>query len=295
MSPSERQHISRFFYLWAFTRGFAKWPVTFAREYPGRTGLAMMTADPERRDDNGILTSALPASGVLKSNQGPGRIRDLGFLDPTSGLRQQIETGIGVAHGNFSGIGGMTTPPLETALQAITGGPRAPKGGLGGLADQLARDTLPGYDLGRKVSAPGIGISERVKRVIEADRFSVKDELGKGKNAAKKQGEDKQIVKTLTDAGRLDVLEQVNHSQDAYWHHKYLEQQIRFGAQARRKGTALTDEEKLTILYATAAQYYPQIELPPLEQTMKADPALQEEYRTELRDAMFGPRNEVLK
>jgi hypothetical protein len=296
LSPGERQNISRFFYLWAFTRGFAKWPVTFAREYPGRTGAAMMLADPERRDDMGVPISALPATGVMKSKKGPGKVRDLGFLDPTQGLRQQIETGIQVAHGNFQGVGGMTTPPLETGLQAITGGPRAPKGGLGGLAEQLARDTVPFWDIGRKATTPGISVSERVKRVLDfTDRFGVKEEIGKGKNAEKKRKEDEKIRRVLTEAERLDVLPQVMHQQDAYWHHKYMEQQIRFGAQARRKGTALTDEEKLTILYATAADYYPEAELPPLTEILAGPADLQEKYRTELRDSMFGLRNEAVK
>ena len=291
ISPGERQNISRFFYLWAFTRGFAKWPVTFAREYPGRTAAAAMLADPERRDDFGVLISALPASGVLKTKKGPGKIRDLGFLDPTGGLRQQVETGIQVAHGNFQGVGGMTTPPLETALQAITGGPRAPKGGLGGLVEQLARDTVPFWDIGRKATTPGVTVSERVKRVLDFhDRFGVKEEIGKGKNAEKKRKEDEQIRARVTDpAGQRIVM----HSQDAYWHHKYLEQQIRFGAQARRKGTKLTDEEKLTILYATAADYFPEAELPPLTEALAAPSSLQEDFRTSLRETMFGPRNEV--
>ena len=293
LSPWERQNISRYFYLWAFTRGFAKWPVTYAREYPGRTGAAMMLADPEMTDDNGVRIADLPSSGILKTNQGRGKIRDLTFLDPTSGLRQQVETGIQMAHGNSQGLGGMTTPPLETALQSITGGPRAPKGGLGGTLEQVARDTVPFYDIGKKAGAPGISISERVQRVLDFhDRFGVKEEIGKGKNAEKKRKEDEVIRSRVTDPEAQQI---VMHSQDAYWHHKYLEQQIRFGAQARRKGTTLTEEEKLTILYATAADYFPEAELPPLSEALQAPPSLQEDFRTSLRETMFGPRNEAVK
>jgi hypothetical protein len=296
ISPGERQNVARFFYLWAFTRGFAKWPVTFAREYPGRAGLAMMQADPSARDDNGILIGDLPAMGILKTNKGPGKVRDLTFLDPTAGLRQQIETGIQVAHGNFMGVGSMTTPPVETALQALTGGPRAPSGGLGSLADQLARDTVPFYDIGRKAAIPGISISDRVQRVLDfSDRFGVKAEIGKGKNADKKRAEDAKIRSLLRKADRMDLLPQVMHQQDAYWHDKYLEQQIRFGAVARRKGTALTTAEKLTVLYATAADYFPTLDLPPLSQALQADPALQDQYVSDLRDAMFSLRNEATR
>lgn len=295
LSPGERQNVSRFFYLWAFTRGFAKWPLTFAREYPGRTGLAMLQSDASQTDDNGLPLSWLPASGVLKSNQRPGQVRDLGFLDPTGGLRQQIETGIQLAHGNFQGIGGMTTPPLETGLQAITGGPRAPKGGLRGLADQLARDVVPGYDIGRKAATPGLSPSARVSRALDfSDRFGVKPEIGRGKNAEKKRLEDEKIRRVLQGANRMDALPLVTQQQDAYWHHKYLEQQIRFGAQARRKGTALTNEEKLVILYATAAVYFPQANLPKLSVALKESGAYQEALRTALSDSMFGARNQVV-
>jgi hypothetical protein len=301
LSPWERQHVSRFFYLWAFTRGFAKWPLTFAREYPGRTGLAMMQADPNRQDDNGIALSKLPASGVLKLNEGKGKVRDLGFMDPTQGLRQQVETGIQLAHGNFQGIGGMTTPPLETTAQAIFGGPRAPKGGLGGFADQIARDTVPFWDIGRKTlpgklgGVPRLSKLERLKRALDFfDRFGVKAEIGKGKNADKKRVEDEKILRTLKAANRMDALPLVTHQQDAYWHWKYLEQQIRFGAQARRKGTSLTDEEKLTILYATAADYFPQANLPKLSEALQQSAVYQDALRTELSKDMFGARNEVV-
>jgi hypothetical protein len=130
----------------------------------------------------------------------------------------------------------MTTPPLETALQAITGGPRAPKGGLGGLADQLARDTVPFWDIGKKAATPGLSPLDRVLRALDfTDRFGVKPEIGRGKNAEKKRLEDEKIRRVLKTADRMDALPAVMHQQDAYWHWKYLEQQIRFGAQARRR------------------------------------------------------------
>ncbi|HKB36788.1 MAG TPA: hypothetical protein VKD72_10055, partial [Gemmataceae bacterium] len=119
-------------------------------------------------------------------------------------------------------------------------------------------------------------------------------EIGRGKNAEKKRLEDEKILRILRQANRLDVLDEVRYQQDAYWHWKYLEQQIRFGAQARRKGAALNSEEKLTILYATARDYYPQINLPALSTALAANPAAQEDLRTKLSEAMFGARNEVL-
>jgi hypothetical protein len=92
----------------------------------------------------------------------------------------------------------------------------------------------------------------------------------------------------------MDALPLVTHQQDAYWHWKYLEQQIRFGAQARRKGTSLTDEEKLTILYATAADYFPQANLPKLSEALQQSAVYQDALRTELSKDMFGARNEVV-
>ena len=142
ITPSERQHITRFFYLWAFTRGFIKWPLTFVREYPERAGVISALSNA------GVGTQDEPYPGawndprIAASMPGPMGTRwDISSWAPASGAVEAANSLWGLLHGDVSPLVNYMNPAVSLAGKSAFD-PIGQKG-WGYWGQQIAANYIP--------------------------------------------------------------------------------------------------------------------------------------------------------
>lgn len=285
LSPTERQTVSRFLFIWPFVRASLRYPATFARDYPGRSGAAAAVV---AGDDymEGVPRSA---RDLFKMDTRFGEY-DFGWTIPYGPGIEKVEQANLLARGNLSALGDSTAPWIKALGKAAFGGP----GGSGLAADKIARSMVPLY-------GPAMDVRERgIAGIPVVDRFTPKtgeERLSKTTRESKAEDRDKIYERwdKAKELGReLPTGAEVTTAFNAWWDYQELQTRARYGAQSRGERKA-DDKAKVLLLHKVAREHYPGLDLYPDTDVRKAkDPASVAEYKEWLEKRMFGARDRVL-
>lgn len=305
MTPWERQHIGRFFYLWAFTRGFIKWPLTFAREYPERlagVGLAS-EAFGDQASERELPKEYYDARGQSTLRRPDGTGLDFSSWNPISGGVDAWNAIAGLSRGNVRGVSDYISPALTAAGEAMFD-PTKPQGW--GEAGREALDTfVPAWGqqaiskttgletaASRRSEATGLkGRWKEINDILEVDRFS----QGRySPSITKKRTADwKDLTADYSVSTAHYSAEDVTKSYQAYWRYKEYEQRVKYGIAEREGRQGLSDKEKAIVLRRVAAEVYGDDNVASVEEIEKADTADLAEFVSAM-DWMFKARTSVM-
>lgn len=292
LSPFERENVSRFFFIWPFVRAGLRYPVTFARDYPVRAGVAAAATSQED------YVGDVPVSvrDLYKIPTPGGGEFDAGFLAPMGPALEQSSNAIQVANnladvaqgGRFdaSAVGNMMAPWLQDVGGAVFG--------TGPTAEDVARSMVPGF------AGTADIVREGVRGIPTVNRFTPKqgDEKLSRSTVKRKQADKQALGKAWSAAaasGRsLPSPQEAKQSFDSWWLYQEYQRRATWGAKEAGR-TKLSDKEKSLILNRVARETWPTLPITDDERIKKeTDPALLANYVSWLYDEMFGARRNVL-
>lgn len=285
LSPTERQTVSRFLFIWPFVRASLRYPVTFARDYPGRSGAAAAVV----AGNDYIKGVPRSARDLYKMDTRFGEY-DFGWGVPYGPAIEKAEQANLLLRGDLSALGDSTAPWIKTLGKAAFAG----QGGSGLALDKIARSMVPGY-------GPVMDVKDRgVAGVPVVDRFVPKsgdDRMSKSTRSAKAKDREKVYERwdKATAQGReLPPAAEVKTAFEAWWDYQDLQSRARYGARARGDSKA-DDKAKVLLLHKVARKFYPNLDVYPdaSVRSAKNEESITK-YKDWLEKQMFGARDRVL-
>ena len=316
LTPWERQHISRFFYLWAFTRGFIKWPFTFAREYPERAGI--ITSLAASAHDRGRPYPGSWNDPRLQAmiNAGQGRSWDISSWAPETGGIDALNTLNSIIHGQFGPAANYLSPALQQGGQQLFD----PYGqhGWGYIGNWLAGNVVPPIGqaalgqagvmtpAGSKAAQPNAITDLMGKVPVIGGVLKAQDpyltEFGRFARPRYTPGNWRKYLKDWNDRGKDWTLNtsgvsgpELQSSIKDYWRYKEYESRVKRGIVARTGRTKLSPKEEATLLAAVANEsdrtfgYIPTAD----EIQSATDTNMINTFISNMNKMMFGPREKV--
>ena len=284
LSPTERMHVSRFLFIWPFMRASLRYPVTFARDYPGRTGIAAATTLGEDYTD-GVPTSS---RDLFKKQTGRGEY-DYGWLVPYGPALEKFTAAEALTRGDLGAVGEASAPWIKQLGKAAFGG-----GGQGLAADTAARSLVPGYGPLRDILEQGRS------GVPVVGRFQPKKgdaALSRTSRSAKQADLErlKERWETAVQEGRsLPDPADAKKAYEAWWDYQEAQRRARYGTKEQGRRST-TDTEKALLLNRVARKHRPDLAVT-ADRKIRAnkDPELAKKYVDWLSRELFAARDRVL-
>lgn len=170
LSPFEKNIVRRIVFVYPWLRGSAKWAKDFLAEYPERAAVgvtASQAAAQVAEDRWGGKTPDLPSylegAFPLSRNGETARVINASSLNPLTTLKEAIQMGSGIAHGNmpvpeYSAVSDVVNPLFKDTWNVVQG-ENAFGSNVGYLESlrQGLKDVVPGLRLTDElVDAPGL-------------------------------------------------------------------------------------------------------------------------------------------
>lgn len=295
LTPWEQNVARQWLFIWPFVRASLRYPATFARDYPGRTGVAVGASVGQGQNALGDVPVA--SRDLYRFQNGPKSEYDAGWLVPfgaatdTLSNANRLATNLGqVANGgqfDFSAVSDMLTPGAQYGVGAVAGN--------GPSLDTAARSLVPGYGAVRDIAdkgVKGIPVVARFSSKKGDDRLSRKTRADKHKDAAKLQ---ERWAKASQDGDSLPDPAEVVRSWQSWWLFNEFRKRATYGAKEQGR-TKLTANEEALVLHRVLKETHPEAvdKLADEQQVVGASPAAAEAYVKALRKFLFGARDQVL-
>ena len=268
LSPSEREAMTRFFFIWPFMRGAAKWPAMYLREYPGRAAAGSLIASSQ-----GALTSE-PKGGLKERFQSKipdgvpgfgGKDVNFSWLSPTGVIENFAQAAGATATAASEGkinikdiVGGYLAPQYKDLIELLANSDVDAKKKL----ESMVKEFVPGAKDILQIYNTSTGKQDLQQLALQFAGAQVTPSKAGENKAGKWTGEiDAAVSKIEKKQGPLskDQRARVEKLKKAYGDWTAFESKVNIRNLNEGKSKGLTGHDRLSGMIEVATKNYPTI------------------------------------